>query len=201
MTLTKFLNWTVKLACILPFFYWVAGVFLDWLGVEPLVKINTQSGYVILILLLVNLLVGAFKALNWFDIKYYQFLAVSRRYLGVMCGFYVVLHFTTYLAKESFLPKGWEQIVTKNYLIAGTLAALIILILTFTSNNISVRLMRKKWKSLHNLVHVSFVIMLFHIFLIEKANLILLALLVAPVILLQATRLTHWILKYKKTKA
>jgi DMSO/TMAO reductase YedYZ heme-binding membrane subunit len=61
--------------------------------------------------------------------------------------------------------------------------------------------MRKKWKSLHNLVHVSFVIMLFHIFLIEKANLILLALLVAPVILLQATRLTHWILKYKKTKA
>jgi DMSO/TMAO reductase YedYZ heme-binding membrane subunit len=188
MTLTKFLNWTVKLACILPFFYWVAGVFLEWLGVEPLVKINTQSGYVILVLFIVNLLVGIFKSLNWFDIKYYQFLARSRRYLGVICGFYVVLHFVTYLAKESFLPKGWEQIVTKNYLIAGTLAALIIIVLTLTSNNVSVRLLKKKWKTLHNLVHVAFFIILAHVFQIEKANLFLLALLIWPVIFLQIIR-------------
>lgn len=188
MTLSKFLNWTIKLACILPFFYWVAGVFLEWLGVEPLVKINTQSGYVILILFIVNLLVGIFKSLNWFDIKYYQFLASSRRFLGVTCGFYVVLHFVTYLAKESFLPKGWEQIVTKNYLIAGTLAALIIIVLTLTSNNISVRLLKKKWKTLHNLVHVAFFIILAHVFQIEKANLFLLALLIWPVIILQIIR-------------
>lgn len=188
MTLTKFLNWTVKLACILPFFYWVAGVFLNWLGVEPLVKINTQSGYVILILFIVNLLVGTFKSLNWFDIKYYQFLARSRRFLGVICGFYVVLHFVTYLAKESFLPKGWEQIVTKNYLIAGTLAAIIIIVLTLTSNNIAVRLLKKKWKTLHNLVHIAFFIILAHVFQIEKANLFLLALLIWPVIILQIIR-------------
>jgi sulfoxide reductase heme-binding subunit YedZ len=188
MTLNKFLNWTVKLACILPFFYWVAGVFLEWLGVEPLVKINTQSGYVILVLFIVNLLVGIFKSLNWFDIKYYQFLARSRRYLGVICGFYVVLHFVTYLAKESFLPKGWEQIVTKNYLIAGTLAAIIIIVLTLTSNNVSVRFLKKKWKTLHNLVHVVFFIILAHVFQIEKANLFLLALLIWPVIVLQIIR-------------
>ena len=197
MTLTKFLNWTIKLACVLPFVYWVAGVFLNWLGVEPLVKINTQSGYVILILLLVNLIIGAFKSLNWFDIKYYQFLAMSRRYLGISCGFYVILHFVTYLAKESFLPKGWEQIITKNYLIAGTLAAVILLVLTITSNNISVRLLKKKWKFLHNLVHVAFFIMLAHVFQIEKANLILLALLVWPVIILQIARVIKNLIKRK----
>lgn len=198
MTLTKFLNWTIKLACILPFLYWVAGVFLDWLGAEPLVKINTQSGYVVLILLLVNLIIGIFKSLNWLDIKYYQFLAMSRRYLGVLCGFYVSLHFVTYLAKESFLPKGWEQIVTKNYLIAGSLAAFLLLVLTVTSNNISVRFLKKKWKYVHNLVHLAFFIMLAHVFQIEKANLLLLALLVWPVMILQLIRVIKNLLKKKK---
>ena len=201
MTLTKFLNWTIKLACILPFLYWVAGVFLLWLGAEPLVKINTQSGYVILILLLVNLIIGVFKSLNWFSIKYYQFLAMSRRYLGVCCGFYVVLHFVTYLAKESFLPKGWEQIVTKNYLIAGSIAALILLILTLTSNNFSVRLLKKKWKIIHNAVHIAFFVMLAHVFQIEKANLLLLALLVWPVMILQLIRVIKNLIKRKTAKA
>ena len=45
MTLTKSLNRTIKVAAILPFFFWVIGIFNEWLGAEPLVKINTQSGY------------------------------------------------------------------------------------------------------------------------------------------------------------
>ena len=189
MTLTKFLNWTIKFAAILPFVYWTVGVFQGWLGVEPLVKINTQSGYVVLILLQVNLLIGVIHALKIFDIKWYQFLYLSRRYLGIMCGIYVIQHFFTYLAKESFLTKGWFQIITKNYLIAGTLSAIIILILMLTSNNLSSRLLKKKWKSLHQLVYLAAVILLFHIFLIEKANLLLLVFIVVPIYSLQILRL------------
>ena len=170
MTSTKLLNWILKLAIVLPFFYWVLGIFLEWLGVEPLVKINTQSGYAVLTLLLVNLLVGAVHALSWFDLKYYKFIYMSRRYLGIACGLYVSLHFLTYLAKESFLPKGWEQIITKNYLIAGSISGIIVLILAITSNNISMRVLKKNWKRLHRLIYVASVTVLFHIFLIEKAN-------------------------------
>lgn len=189
MTLTKFLNLVLKLACVGPLVYWIAGIFLNWLGAEPLVKINTQSGYVVLILLLVNLLVGAVHAMGWFDIKFYRFIHMSRRFIGVACGFYVILHFVTYLAKESFLPKGWQQILTKNYLTAGALAAIILLVLTLTSNNISTRLLKKKWKYLHRSVYAAAFIMLFHIFQIEKANLVLLFLLVAPVALIEFIRL------------
>lgn len=189
MTLTKSLSWTLRIAAILPFFYWLAGLFLEWHGVEPLVKINTQSGYVVLVLLLINLLIGAVHALKWLDIKYYRFLYLERRWIGIACGFYVVLHFATYMAKESFLPKGWEQILTKNYLTAGTIAAIILLILTITSNNISTRLLKKNWKRLHRLVYVAAFVMLFHIFQIEKANLVLLLALVSPVLAFELIRL------------
>lgn len=193
MTLTKLLNWTLKLAVVVPFFYWIAGIFLEWLGVEPLVKINTQSGYVVLILLLLNLLVGAIHDLKWFDLKWYRFIYMSRRYLGIACGFYVVLHFVTYLAKESFAAKGWEQIVTKNYLIAAAISATIILILALTSNNISMRVLKKNWKRLHRLIYLASVTVLFHIFLIEKANLVLLAILILPVFILQVIRVINFI--------
>lgn len=193
MTLTKSLNRTIKVAAILPFLFWVIGIFSEWLGAEPLVKINTQSGYVVLIFLLVNLLVGAVHSLQWIDIKWYRFIHMSRRYIGVCCGIYAILHFITYLAKESFLPKGWEQIVTKNYLIAGSTAAFIILVLTLSSNNFSTRLLKNKWKKLHRLVYVAGFIVLFHIFQIEKANLLLLAALVAPVVLLESLRLISFI--------
>ncbi len=193
MTLTKSLNQTIKVAAILPLLFWVIGIFNEWLGAEPLVKINTQSGYVVLIFLLVNLLVGAIHNLQWINIKWYRFLHMSRRYIGVCCGIYAILHFVTYLAKESFLPKGWEQIVTKNYLIAGSMAASIILVLTLTSNNFSTRLLKNKWKKLHRLVYLAGFIVLFHIFQIEKANLVLLAVLVAPVIILELIRVIRFI--------
>lgn len=188
MTLTKVLNQTLKIAIVLPLLFWIIGLFTDWLGVEPIVKINTQSGYVVLILLLVNLLVGAIHSLNWMDIKWYRFIQMSRRYIGVFCGIYVVLHFLSYLAKESFLPKGWEQIITKNYLIAGSMAAILLLILTMTSNNYSTRLLKNNWKKLHRIVYLAGFIALFHIFQIEKANLLLLAILVIPVLLLEVLR-------------
>ena len=189
MTLTKFLNLAIKIAIILPFLFWIFGIFNDWLGVEPIVKINTQSGYVVLILLLVNLLIGAIHALKWIDIKWYRFFHMSRRYIGVFCGLYAILHFFSYLGKESFLPKGWEQILTKNYLTFGASAAVIILILTFTSNNFSTRLLKNKWKKLHRLVYLAGIVVLFHIFQIEKANLVLLGLLVSPAVLLEIIRL------------
>lgn len=190
MTPTKILNQTMKIAVVLPFLFWIVGIFADWLGVEPIVKINTQSGYVVLILLLVNLLVGAIHSLKWVDIKWYRFIQMSRRYIGVFCGVYVILHFVSYLAKESFLPKGWEQIITKNYLIAGTMAAILLLVLTLTSNNFSTRLLKNYWKKLHRIVYLAGFIVLFHIFQIEKANLVLLGLLVLPVFVLEIVRFT-----------
>ena len=201
MTLTKYLNWTIKLACVLPFLYWVGGTFQGWLGVEPLVKINTQSGYVVLILLGVNLLIGAVHGLGWLDMKWYRFLYMSRRYLGIACGIYVIMHFTTYLAKESFLPKGWEQIITKNYLTFGALAATIVVILMLTSNNISTRLLKKNWKRLHRLVYLAGIFVMFHVFQIEKANLLLLQIIVLPVFIIELIRAAKFLIGLLKKKS
>jgi sulfoxide reductase heme-binding subunit YedZ len=188
MTLSKLANWTIKTACFMPLVYWIFGIFTDQLGVEPLVKINTQSGYVVLIFLLTNAALGSVHSLRLIRYDFYKFLFISRRFLGVFCGFYLILHFLTYLAKESFLLKAWTQIYTKNYLIAASLSAIIILVMTATSNDISVRWLKGNWKRLHRWIYIANFTVLFHIFLIEKANLILLGLLVLPVLILQMYR-------------
>ena len=195
MTLFKLANWTVKIACFMPILYWIVGIYAELLGVEPIVKINTQSGYVVLVFLLINAALGAVHSLKLFKADYYRFLYGSRRYLGIFCGFYLILHFTTYLAKESFLPKAWVQIYTKNYLIAASLSGIIILILMVTSNDFSVRKLKSNWKRLHNMIHLANLTVLFHVFLIEKANLVLLGLLVLPVMVLQSYRVIRWYLR------
>lgn len=173
----------------LPFLYWFYGSFQGTLGAEPIVRINTQSGYVTLWLLLINLLLGV---MLWYSKKWPQSLRwifSERRALGIASGIYAILHFLTYLGKESFAPKAFEQILDKNYLTVAMLALLILMILLFTSNDFSVRTLGiKRWKNLHRLVYPAGFLILFHVFWIEKANLTLLAAMTAPVVALELIR-------------
>ncbi|MFN7905624.1 MAG: ferric reductase-like transmembrane domain-containing protein [Pseudobdellovibrionaceae bacterium] len=156
-----------------------------------MVKLNIQTGYTGLSFLLFNLLLGW---LIWFKNKtllyIFRPLILQRRWLGIFTGVYFVLHFLTYLAKEAFEFTAFEQIWTKNYLIFGFSAFSLLMILTLTSNSLSVRLLKiKRWKNLHRLVYVAFLLMLGHVFQIEKGNLILLAAMIVPLLALQLWRL------------
>ena len=177
-------------AYIAPFVIWFYLGFTGGLGAEPVVKINSQSGYVTLILILLNLWLGALISMRVRWLQKIKWLLQERRSLGITTGLYVAFHFSSYLGKESFLPKAWEQLIAKTYLTFGLSAAVIIWLLTMTSNQFSVRkLTMKNWKRLHRLVYLASVAILFHVFSIEKGNIPLLLVLIIPLVPFQLFRL------------
>ncbi len=174
----------------IPLIYWIWAIFNNSLGAEPVVKLNIQTGYTGLSFLLFNLLIGW---IIWWKnktvLRVVRPFVLERRWLGIFTGFYLILHFMTYFAKEAFEPIAIEQIFTKTYLTFGFVALSILVVLTLTSNNISVRILKqKRWKILHRLVHVAFLVLFGHVFLIEKGNLPLLALMIFPLLSLQLIR-------------
>lgn len=173
-----------------PFAYWIWAIFNDALGAEPVVKLNVQTGYTGLSFLLFNLFLGW---LIWWKnktaLRLFRPFVLERRWIGIFCGFYMMIHFLTYFAKEAFEPIAFEQILTKNYLTFGFFALSIIFVLTLTSNDLSVRLLKhKNWKRLHRFVYLAFLVMMGHVFQIEKGNLPLLAIMIFPLLILQMVR-------------
>jgi DMSO/TMAO reductase YedYZ heme-binding membrane subunit len=180
----------LRLIFAAPLFYWIWGIVSQSLGAEPIVKLNIQTGYTGLSFLLFNLLLGWMIWLkNKTLLNAMRPLVRERRWLGIFSGIYLTLHFATYFAKEAFEANALTQIFTKTYLIFAFSAYCLIFVLTLTSNDLSVRLLKhKNWKKLHKLVHLAFLILMGHLFLIEKGNLLLLAGMVFPVLILQIWR-------------
>jgi sulfoxide reductase heme-binding subunit YedZ len=192
----KFLKLFFRLLLVVPWLYWFYASFQGLLGAEPIVKLNTQSGYITLWFLLLNLLLGALLAFKkkWPD--FMRWIFTERRALGIATGLYAIIHLFTYFGKEAFEAKALDQILTKNYLTFAIFAFLIMMILLLTSNDLSVRKLGiKKWKNLHRLVYLGLFLVMGHVFLIEKGNIPVLALSIFPIALLELVRgvrhLTH----------
>ena len=83
-----------------------------------------------------------------------KWLMVHRRALGVASFAYAAFHTATYLEKKwgygYILPEGLQP-----QLLTGWVALLIFLVLAITSNNQSIRLLRKKWQLLHRSVYIA----------------------------------------------
>jgi sulfoxide reductase heme-binding subunit YedZ len=160
--------------------------------------LNTQTGYVTLVLILINLILGTMLAFWKRWPTWWRWIFSERRSVGIASGCYAILHFLSYLGKEGFQSKAWSQLYTKIYLTMGLSAFVIVVILLLTSNDLSIRLMKMwRWRRLHRLIHVACIFILAHLFLIEKANLALLALLTLPLVPFQLYRLFRYLRKNK----
>lgn len=174
---------------LVPGFYWTYLIFFSDLGADPAKSLNHKAGEVALYYILLNLLLGI---LIGFKVKLpikLRFLLLNRRYLGVLSFLVLIFHVFLYFAMESFESQAIEQIFTKNYLIAGSLAFFILMLLAVTSNDFSVRkLTIKVWKRLHRFVYLASLFFSIHILLIEKSDLVKYGLLLGVIWLLQVAR-------------
>lgn len=192
------MKWTNKLfrfALLLPIFWWIYQIFFGDLGAEPAKELNHNTGLTALIYLVANLWIG----IIWSFWKKWpvqlRFLLAERRFLGVLTFFILCGHVFLYFALEAFQPKGFTQIFEKTYLIFGAFAFTGMTILAATSNNFSVkRLGGKRWKLLHRCVYFVAALVTAHIFLIEKADLMLFAMITFPMWLGQIARLLRWLM-------
>lgn len=177
---------------MLPFLWLSWELYSGQVGADPAKYLIHKLGQWALYYLLLNLLLGALISYSFKFPKFLRFLLINRRWLGVTTFFYLIFHFVLYLVLEGFEKQAFTQIIEKNYLILGTSAWLILLVLTLTSNNISVRsLGARNWKRLHRLVYLASALITIHVLLIEKADLIKYGILFAVLWTLQIPRLLH----------
>lgn len=87
-----------------------------------------------------------------------------RRALGLWAFAYAVLHvFVFYsLILDGDLSVFSRELVRRPYIVLGALAVLMLVALAITSNEYSMRRLRKRWKKLHQWVYVAAVLAIVH---------------------------------------
>lgn len=84
----------------------------------------------------------------------------QRRYLGVASFLYAAAHLAAYLGKQDWARVSEDMALPDFW--TGWIAFAIFSLLAMTSNNFSVRLLRRGWKALHRFVHVAAVLTFIH---------------------------------------
>ncbi|MFT5750302.1 MAG: sulfoxide reductase heme-binding subunit YedZ [Ancylomarina sp.] len=90
-----------------------------------------------------------------------------RQSIGIVTGLFTTLHVMVFIFSEGVLP-----IFTRPELIFGFIAFLIILSLTLTSSKRAMKLLKRKWKSLHRWVYLAVLLVMVHLIILDQSWLI-----------------------------
>jgi sulfoxide reductase heme-binding subunit YedZ len=85
----------------------------------------------------------------------------QRRYFGVASFMYALLHTVVYLQKKASLSLIWQEALSFD-MWSGWLAFCIFLLLAITSNDASVRRLKRTWKKLHRWVYPAALLVFAH---------------------------------------
>ena len=147
--LRKVPAWALYIVAPLPAAWWLLQGATGATGPEPIKALEHSLGLFALQLLIAGLFVTPLR--KWTGVSLLKF----RRAIGVVSFFYVLLHFLTWLVLDMSLL--WGQllgdIVKRPYITIGFAGFLLLIPLVATSNNLSVRKLGPRWRSLHKLVY------------------------------------------------
>jgi len=90
-----------------------------------------------------------------------------RQSIGITTGFFTTLHLLVFIFSE-----GIRQIFTRPELISGFLAFFIILSLTLTSSKRAMKLLKRRWKSLHRGVYLAVLLVMAHLVILDQSWLV-----------------------------
>ncbi|MEM9903373.1 MAG: protein-methionine-sulfoxide reductase heme-binding subunit MsrQ [Pseudomonadota bacterium] len=148
-TLRRVPPWTLYFAGLLPviWVFWAGAT--GRLGVEPIEEIEHRLGLWALWLLIAGLCVTPLR--RFAGISLIKF----RRAIGLMAFFYVFLHLAVWLVLDvQILSEVWADILKRPYITIGMVAFVLMIPLSLTSNNWSVRKMGAvNWQRLHRLTY------------------------------------------------
>lgn len=152
-------QWLVHTASWVPLGVLVWDYFQGNLTVNPIQAITQRTGLLALTWLLFSLACTPLNTLFAFR----PALKV-RRALGLYAFFYASLHFLTFFVLDygANLTFIWLDLRDKPYILAGSLALLILIALAVTSTRASMKALGKRWKSLHRLVYPASLLVVIH---------------------------------------
>lgn len=141
--------------------------FNDDLGANPVEFIEHSTGTWALVSLLLSLAISPLKQmLGW------SWLLLYRRMLGLYMFFYACLHFLSYLWLDHWFD--WAEIIhdisEHPYVLVGFTALVLSLPLALTSNQYMVRKLKRRWKTLHQLVYPIAILVILHYWWLVKQD-------------------------------
>lgn len=141
----------------LPGVYWVQAFFREKIFYGEILHL---SGDFAVQLLIVSLALTPLRLL-FPKVKWGRWLMRRRRYIGVAAFGYGLLHTIIYLQRKADVARIIDE--SKDIgLWTGWLALLIMLLLAITSNDFSVRKLRRKWQMVHRTVYVAAALVFAH---------------------------------------
>ncbi len=150
-------RWLLWLVLALPGAFMVTGLWRETLFYGEFIHASGETGARLLILTMaVTPLCLMFPRAAW-----PRWLLQRRRYLGVAAFGYVLLHAVVYVGRQADLATILDD-ARATAMWTGWLAFAIMLVLALTSNDRSVRALRKAWKVLHRWVYVAALLTFLH---------------------------------------
>jgi len=117
----------------------------------------------LVVILIIRPLTQIFPQINFF-----KKLLGLRREMGILCGSFVLTHSSGYFIKtEQFPHELFSQpnfFTFENFLVWGVLGVIITILLLITSNNISVKILKRYWKTVQRLAYILLIAGSYHIF-------------------------------------
>lgn len=183
-TLRRIPVWAVYLMGALPapwlFYLGLTG----GLGIEPIEALEHRYGELALQLLIAGLAITSLRRFVGLNLMKF------RRAIGVLTFVYVSLHLLVWLVLDVQLPSQiWADILKRPYITVGIGAFLLLLPLTATSNNWSVRRLGPRWRRLHWLVYPAALLGGLHYVMLAKGFQIEPLIYLAVIVILLALRL------------
>ncbi len=156
----------VHLAGWIPLAVLVFDLFRDNLTANPIQAIEQRTGYTALVFLALSLACTPLAFLGWKE------LTQRRKALGNYAFLYAAIHVTVFVAVDyGFnLEAILRDVGTKQYIIIGATAFLLLVPLAATSFNYWMKRLGKNWKRLHRLVYLIAPLVVLHFFMARKGN-------------------------------
>jgi sulfoxide reductase heme-binding subunit YedZ len=157
----------VFLICLAPLGHLVWLGFINDLTANPIEFIERSTGFWALFILLASLALTPIRLLTGLTWQ-----IQLRRMLGLFMFFFACLHITSYLWLDfSF---NWadisKDIIKHPRILVGFAAFVLAIPLAITSNNAMMRLLRGRWKQLHQLVYIIAILGIVHFWWLVKKD-------------------------------
>lgn len=157
----------VFVLCLIPILNLVWGAFNQGLGVNPAETIIRSLGDWALYFLLFTLAVTPLRKTLGLSA-----LMRVRRMLGLFVFFYVCLHLTAYVWFDQFFD--WDEIIKdiikRPFITLGFATFILLMPLVFTSTNKMMKRLKKRWKTLHQLIYPISIMATLHYFWMTRAD-------------------------------
>ena len=157
-----------------------------------------------------NMLVVALAVTPIITVTGWKKLSRHRRALGLYAFFYALLHFLTFAVVDYGLDfrEIFRLTTEKPFIILGTLAGFILLVLAITSFKYWMKLLGKNWKKLHKAVYLVGVLVIIHYAMAVKGSVttlsgdvgrpILMGSIVFILLVLRIPPIKQWIINSRK---